>query len=414
MQANDRAIAGLTMTGHALVHTYELSIPILMTVWLEEFGVSKALLGGAVSVGYALLGIGALPSGVLVDRLGSKRPIIACLTGMSAAFLLLSIAQGVFFIAGALAVWGLAASIYHPAGLALISKGAVKRGSVFAYHGIAGNLGIALGPLVTTVLLLFFDWRTVSAFLALPAFGAISLAWRLQIEEEAATPGAPESTHAAQESAAFSWRDFWHSSRHLFASTFLIVFVLVMLNGLYYRGILTFLPDLLERLAGVDPITLGNLTLEPSRYVYVGLLLVGVGGQYAGGYLTDRYSVERGILGALIILTVTALGYLPLARLGFAWLLGASAVLGFFLFGMQPLTQAAVAEYTPAEARGLSYGYNYLGVFGIGALGAALAGALLDAFNAQVMFTVLAGIEALGAVAAVVLVRRYASKRMTA
>ena len=68
-------------------------------------------------------------------------------------------------VAFALLVWGVAASVYHPSGLALISKGVDERGTGFAYHGIAGNVGIGLGPLLAAVLLLFFDWRAVAGLL---------------------------------------------------------------------------------------------------------------------------------------------------------------------------------------------------------------------------------------------------------
>jgi MFS family permease len=67
-------------------------------------------------------------------------------------------------------------------------------------------------------------------------------------------------------------------------------------------------------------------------------------------------------------------------------------VLGFFLFLVQPLYQATVAEYTPARARGLSYGFTYLGVFGIGAIGAPLAGWLLDSSGPMALFVVLSAV----------------------
>ena len=74
--SNDRSIVGPYDDAHAMVHTYELSIPILMTLWLEEFALSKAVLGGIVAVGYGLFGLGAVPGGVLSDRFGSKRLIV--------------------------------------------------------------------------------------------------------------------------------------------------------------------------------------------------------------------------------------------------------------------------------------------------------------------------------------------------
>lgn len=94
MDGNDRSIVGFVMVGHALVHTYELSIPILMTIWLLEFSTSAAVLGVAVSVGYGLFGVGALPGGLLVDRFGARVLISACLAGMGASFLVLGLARG--------------------------------------------------------------------------------------------------------------------------------------------------------------------------------------------------------------------------------------------------------------------------------------------------------------------------------
>ncbi|MFC6730647.1 MFS transporter, partial [Natronoarchaeum mannanilyticum] len=91
MNSNDRAIVGLVVLGHAAVHTYELSIPVLVTVWLVEFGTTEAVIGGVVTAGYALFGLGAVPGGVLADRLGSRRLIAGCLAGMGGSFALLGL-----------------------------------------------------------------------------------------------------------------------------------------------------------------------------------------------------------------------------------------------------------------------------------------------------------------------------------
>ena len=405
--SNDRSIVGLTMIAHAMVHTYELSIPILMTLWLEEFALSKAVLGGIVAVGYGLFGLGAVPGGVLSDRFGSKRLIMGCLAGMGGAFLLLSTAQGLWMITAALVLWGAAASVYHPAGLALISKGVVRRGRAFAWHGMAGNIGIALGPLATTVALIAFDWRTVSLLLVAPAAVALVIGARLRFDEHA---GLDAHEQAAAQDAA-DWSTLLARSRRLLVPSFLTVFGIVMLSGLYYRGALTFLPELLSTMATLPAMALGDLTLESGRYVYVGLLLIGVFGQYVGGWLSDRVSLERGIGWTFVALALIAALYWPAANAGLAPLLAISALLGFFLFVVQPLYQATVAEYSPAEARGLSYGFTYFGVFGVGALGAALTGAVLDLFSEAVMFGVLAALAALGALLAVQLTRQAAVAR---
>lgn len=393
MNANDRSIVGLVMVGHGLVHTYELSIPIFMTVWLAEFGVTEALLGSLVGAGYFLFGAGALPGGILADRFGARRLIAMCLAGMGLSFVGLGLAPGIWTVGAALLLWGAAASVYHPAGLSLISTGVRKRGRGLAWHGIAGNVGIAGGPLATALLLLVFDWQTVALLLALPAIGATLLALRASFDERAAvtTDSAPEDTETSERGDGL--RALWTRSTILFTAGFAVVFAVAALSGLYYRGVLTFLPDLLTPLVTLDL----PIEVETGRYVYAGLLTVGIFGQYVGGRLTEWGAPERGLTGAFTSLAVVAVLFLPVAETGTAGLLVMSVVLGFALFVIQPLYQATVAEYSPAEARGLSYGYTYLAVFGVGASGAALAGTVLQYAGPPVLFGVLAGIAGLGA-----------------
>jgi MFS family permease len=387
---NDRSIVRLVMVGHGLVHTYELSIPIFMTVWLSAFGVTEAALGTLVGAGYVLFGVGALPGGVLADRFGARRLIAACLAGMGLSFVALGLAPGLWAVGGALVLWGAAASVYHPAALALISTGVRQRGRGLAWHGIAGNVGIAGGPLMTALLLLAVDWQTVALLLALPAFAAAGGAAYASFDETAAVD---ETQKAETPAPPEGLRALWARSAALFTASFVVVFAAAALSGLYYRGVLTFLPDLLTPLVTVDL----PIDVDTGRYVYAGLLTVGIAGQYVGGRLTEWGRPERGLVGAFGALAVVAAGFLPVAETGTAGLLGASAVLGFALFVIQPLYQATVAEYSPAGARGLSYGYTYLAVFGVGALGASLAGALLQYAGPSLLFGVLAALAGLGA-----------------
>jgi MFS family permease len=409
VNANDRSIVGLVAVAHAMVHTYELSIPVLVPIWLAEFDVlnlgitqvpvNEASLGALIAVGYGLFGLGALPSGILVDRLQARRLITACLVGMGLSFLVLAVSPTPLAIGGALVIWGVAASVYHPSGLSLISRGVQQRGSAFAYHGMAGNFGIAVGPLVTILLLVVLDWRVVVALLAVPAAVAAVAAVRVDIDERAAvetasTDGSGGSGTGGADRASSdikSLADFLTDTRTLFASAFLAVFAVTFFSGLYYRGVLTFLPELLGDMA-LPTVELGGRTFEVGDYVYVGLLMIGILGQYVAGKLTDRYRPEWGILGGFGALAVVAVLFLPAAAVGLPALLVVSALLGFFLFSVQPFYQASVAEYTPPGKRGLSYGFTYLGVFGVGALGAVIAGTLLTYFSPDQLFLVLAGL----------------------
>jgi FSR family fosmidomycin resistance protein-like MFS transporter len=383
MDGNDRSIVGFTMLAHAMFHTYELSIPIFVAVWLDIYPVSAALLGTIVSVGYALIGVGALPSGILADSYGSKTLVIGSILGMGGGFLALSLAPNVAFIGLALVFWGAGASLYHPAGLSLLSRGADERGNAFAYHGAAGNVGTVVGPLVAAVLLIFLDWRIVAVLFVLPALVAVAIALRIDFDETAAS-------ETATDGGITTLSGLFSQSRVLFTGGFVVVFAIILSFGLYYRGILTFLPEVLGTLSVLEPVTVFGRSFAPSRYVYSGLLLVGVFGQYAGGKLSDRVSPERALVATFLALVVASLLFVPATDMGVGALLLVCGLLGFFLYVAVPIYQAAVAEYASDDAHGLSYGYTYLAMFGIGALGASVAGLVLTYLSTGLLFVVLA------------------------
>jgi MFS family permease len=429
MDRAERRIVAFTAGSHGLVHTYELSIPILLTVWIAEFSTTAAALGFVSTVGYGLFGVGALPGGILVDRFGSKRLILACLGGMAAAFLLVSVAPTLPALGFAIAVWGVTASVYHPAGLSLISKSVDRRGAALGYHGIGGNLGIALGPLATALLLLAFDWRIVAVALTVPA--VVVAAYGTTVDVDAALPesavadggGADRGdTDAGDGDAAdaaegdVSAATIVDDTRLLLAGGFLIVFAFVTFSGLYYRTFLTFLPDLLGDVLGglidvqlIDPDSPYAEEFDLARYLYVAILMVGVFGQYLGGRIADRMPPERGLIVLMSVLAVLALLFVP-AGATTASFLAVSLALGIALFTVQPLSQATVAAYSPSEARGISFGYTYLGIFGVGSLGAALAGTVLTRAGPRELFFVLAGIAVMGALSAAA-VSRFATRR---
>ncbi|TYL38100.1 MFS transporter [Natronococcus pandeyae] len=400
LNANDRSIAGFTMAGHALVHWFETAIPIFLVVWVAEFDVAVALMGLVVALGYAPFGIGALPGGILADRYGTKRLIVLCLAGMSLAFVVLATSTSIYMIAVGLLLWGIAASIYHPAGLALISTGVEERGTVFAWHGIAGNIGIALGPFAAATMLIFLDWQLVAALLALPGLLAVLYGLSAEFEPTAAV----EDDVDAGPDEALSLSTLVGNSKALFASAFAVVFVIVTFEGLYYRGMLTFLPEILYGLPAIAGLALptGLEGIEPSFYIYVGLLVVGMGGQYVGGKLTDRVPPARGLAAIFAVLVVLAVAFVPVTGMGLVAIAALCGVFGFFLFAIQPFYQNAVAVYTPADSRGLSYGYTYLGEFGLGAASIALGGFVLDV-SLGWFFVMIAGFALVGMLLSVAL-----------
>ena len=99
------------------------------------------------------------------------------------------------------------------------------------------------------------------------------------------------------------------------------------------------------------------------------------------------------------VAALSIIGVVFVPASGNVWtLLAVSATLGFVLFGIQPFTQATIAKYSPPDRRGLSFGYTYLAIFGVGAFGASIIGGVLTHWSTEIAFLVLSGF-AVGALA---------------
>ncbi|GAB3411679.1 MFS transporter [Haloparvum alkalitolerans] len=425
MNASDRAVAAFTALGHGTFHGFELSIPLFVPLWIAEFGVSATVVGAVTGASYALIGLLAPLSGAAADRWGSRRLVLLSIGGMGAAFAGLYLASTLAGVTLALLAWGAAASLYHPAGLSLISRGADRRGTVLAVHGAGGNVGMVVGPLAVILALTAAEWRAVAAALAVPAAVAVLVGLRVRIDRDGegdrdgdggggrgddadGESEAERSAAAAAETPRGALLALVADSRRLFAGGFLLVFAIQMVYGVYYRGAFTFLPDVLAGVPVFEPLTLGGRDLEASRLAYTWLLLVGVAGQYAGGLASDRLSPERTLLAAFAGLAVVSVAFLPLSNAGVAPLLAVCALLGFFAYAVAPVAQTVVARSVDEASHGLSFGFVYLGTFGVGALGALLAGAALDAGGSEALFAGLTGVAMLAAALAGALAVRTA------
>ncbi|SDY67996.1 MFS transporter [Halopenitus persicus] len=425
MNGNDRAIVGFATIGHSMFHLYELAIPLFIVYWLDDFAVSAAVIGTLVGGGLALIGLGAIVSGVLADEYGSKRLMLAAIVGMGGSFLLIGISPRLEVLAIALLVWGAASSLYHPAALSLLTRGTAERGTALAYHGAAGNVGTALGPFAAAVLLTVAPWEWVAVAFAAPAVLAVAIAVRFEFDETAGVEAEPDGTESgsnaggtvpstddadeappttddADETAPSTdgvtdLRGFLAQSRHLFTGGFLVAFAIMMVHGVYSRGVLSFLPEILAGLPLFAPVRIGGAAVEPSQYVFAGLLLLGAGGQYVGGKLTDRTRTEYALIATYAVIVGVSVAFLPAAAAGIAPMLVVCGALGTFIYMSAPIRQALLAEYSAADVRGLSFGYFYLGVYGVGAVGTSLAGVVLTYGTTGTFFLVFAAIAALAA-----------------
>lgn len=379
-------LIAITSLGHFLCHLSETMYGAVLVAVMTEFALDAETATALPALGFALLGLGALPVGYWADSWGMVGVFRCYFLAVLAASLLVALAPSVWLLFAALTVLGLALSIYHPVGLALLSMNQQSRGRAMGINGVAGNIGIALGPTLGTLLRAPGWWRLAYVIVAVFALICyIYLSWLLRGRRAAATDDLPPveipltRPAVSTQPTAFSWS---------MTLPLLLLYGAMMLGGLNYRCLITALPTFLtEQDATAAALSLGAIM------VFITLLLGGVG-QLLGGWLADRHGARYvypaciGLLLLLALLVGSAGGGLGAFAL--------SSGLAIFLFGLQPVENSLLAEWTSRGRRGLSYGTKFALTFGLGSLGAPLVGVIWEQTgHLNNVFYLISGIAAL-------------------
>ena len=117
----------LVSCAHALVHVYELSLPSVEQNVAAEYDVGTRTTGLLGNTWRLPWGVGAIFAGWLADRYGSRRLLVIYLAGCGATAFAAARADSLSMLFVTMFAMGAFASIYHPAGLSIISSAAGPR-----------------------------------------------------------------------------------------------------------------------------------------------------------------------------------------------------------------------------------------------------------------------------------------------
>ena len=111
------------------------------------------------TLGMILFGATAPLAGILSDKYGRIPLMIIYHFGIGFSAIIASMSSSPIQLAFSLGLIGLFASIYHPVGIAMLLQRSGLVGLRLGINGVWGNMGIAIAPVVTGVILYYGDWR---------------------------------------------------------------------------------------------------------------------------------------------------------------------------------------------------------------------------------------------------------------
>ncbi len=149
-------------TAHFTSHLLQLAFAPLFLTMRDDLGVTFTELGALLSAFYLASGMGQVTAGILVDRFGAHRLLLAGMALQASSVAAIGLAPTYGLMLPLAFLSGLGNAVYHPADLSILSHRIrpERLGRAFAAHVIAGNFGYAVSPLMSGTLAIAFGWRT--------------------------------------------------------------------------------------------------------------------------------------------------------------------------------------------------------------------------------------------------------------
>jgi MFS family permease len=365
--------------GHALTHWYPGTFYLLLPLIGKELGLSYSEIGAVLSCQYFAGAIANIPGGIFVDSVGRKGLLMAAsLFWIGFPYLIMGFTHSYWMILCCATLVGIGNNLWHPSAIPwLANRFPQRKGLVMSIHGMGGNIGDAVAPLVVGALLAVLNWRNVVVINVLPGvllatFTLLYLGRKQSAEPDKVSPG----------SATISGME----RLRMFGALLKNRALLTLAAGSAFRtmtqgALLTFLPIYLGREMGYSPLWIGAcmFALQAGGFIAAPI----------AGHLSDTIGRRQIIVSSMSMSAVIIL--LMIFAGGTGWFVMFVSVLGFFLFAVRAVLQAWLLDATPPAMGGTAIGLLFASQAFGQAVGPVSAGIVADHYGLMAAFYFLAG-----------------------
>jgi MFS family permease len=314
---------------------------VLLPLLAQTFGLSLAQVGLIRSAHRAAMATFQIPAGLVAERVGERNLLALGTLIAGVAFLALGYAPGFWAILVALFFAGVGSAVQHPLSSTIISHaypGEGRRAALGTYN-FFGDVGkFAFGGAVSLLLVAGVSWEApVVGFGLLGIITAVSI---FMYVADSRDPGKPKAGQIKPPAGAGGW-----GIRN--PRGFTALCLIEILDSSTRTGFLTFIAFLL----------IAKGLPEGWAALSVPLILIGgMAGKLACGFLAERYGIVR-----MIVITEIATGGGILATLA---LPGAATFLllpliGVMLNGTSSVLYATVGDFVSQERLPRAFGLFY-------------------------------------------------------
>jgi FSR family fosmidomycin resistance protein-like MFS transporter len=350
----DSRTLGVLGAGHMCVDLCQGAVPALLPFLAAERGYSYAALGALVL--FSTIGSSIVQPlfGVLSDRVARPWLMPAGLALAGTGIALSGPAPSYGLTAAAVVVSGLGVAAFHPEGAKFAGLASrERRGRGMSLFSVGGNAGFALGPLLTTPLVLAFGLDGTLALVVLPFAAAVVTV--LTLPRLRALERDTAQAVAARADEGEDWGAFARLGG-----------LIALRSGVYF-GLQAFIPAYFVA-------ELGSSKAAANAALTI-MLAAGAAGTLVGGGLVDRWGARPVLIGTQVLL-LPLLVVLPLVGAAAATVL--LGLIGFVTIASFSITVLLGQAYLPRHL-GLASGVTLGLAIGLGGVAATLLGVVADA-----------------------------------
>jgi MFS family permease len=352
--ARPRRVLTLAGIAHALHDGYTDLIYVLLPVWQAEFALGYGMLAVVRGLYAGAMAALQLPAGVLAERFGGRSILVAGTALAALGFAIAGLSGGLIGLCLGLCLSGAGSSTQHP-----IASTAVARAydedsrEPLGTYNFTGDLGKAVFPPLTALLLTMMSWRASLWVIALIGL-AVAVGIALLMPR-----------------IAFKAKDDASRNETVDRNGFWTLFTMGVLDSAVRMALLTFLPFLLQAKGASLPVI---------GFALAAVFIGGAAGKFGCGLLGKRFGMLH-----TVILTEVSTALLILLVLGapLTVALALMPVLGFMLNGTSSVLYGTVPELVRPHQTARAFALFYTGTIGSGAVTPILYGFAGDVAGAQ-------------------------------
>ncbi|HUK95599.1 MAG TPA: MFS transporter [Gaiellaceae bacterium] len=354
-ELDKRAMTALS-AGHLATDFAGGALPALLPFLVDRFDLNYAMAALAMLASAASSSLIQPLFGLWSDRRGAiwLLPTGVAIAGVGIA--LAAASPSYWLVLLFVLISGLGVAAFHPEGskFAAYASGN-RRASGMSFFSIGGNLGYALGPIVTTPLVIAFG-LTGGLLVALPCLLVAAMLLRVV---PFLSGFAPESGRVM---AASGERDR--------VGALVLLLAVIAFRSVAWFGLITFVP--------LWEVSIGNSAAHGNHLLSL-MLLAGGLGTIAAGPIADRVGRRPVVITSMFLVCPLIVVYVLVGGV-----IGAVALacVGICVIGTFGVTMVLSQEYLPTRigmASGLAIGLS----IGLGGIAAVALGALADSIDLQ-------------------------------